>query len=257
MGSRATRGHVSHRIGETLGGSELTIHLIDARTLSDARAFDRAIQILDAEPNLAVLFLALKSIPKRRREQLQEQRVRAATRRLSDRCSPSLLGLNLMTLLRVHTEDGEVVVTDATEGFSPLFSVHQKRFMEYFQRTAEHRGRIAMGSVRIIQSMQLAVTLKAVENFNLDATLEMRGDAARDSTAGGDPLWVVAGLPVGDREPAYMTIAHRSEGPRADCAVCPDGDHVSAIICLGRTWVQRSCRRAGAAPRVVTVEEEV
>ena len=53
-----------------------------------------------------------------------------------------------------------------------------------------------------------------------------------------------------------MTIAHRSEGPRADCAVCPDGDHVSAIICLGRTWVQRSCRSAGVAPRVVTVEED-
>ena len=142
-------------------------------------------------------------------------------------------------------------------GFSPLFGIHQKRYMEYFQRTADHRGIIAMGSVRIIQSMQLAVTLMAVENFNLDATLEMRGDAAMDSTAGGDPLWVVAGLPVGDREPAYMTIAHRSEGPRADCAVCPDGDHVSAIICLGRTWVQRSCRRAGVAPRVVTFEEDV
>ena len=44
MGSRATRGHVSHRIGETLGGSELTIHLIDESTLTDAQTFDRAIQ---------------------------------------------------------------------------------------------------------------------------------------------------------------------------------------------------------------------
>ena len=58
----------SHRIGETLGGSQLTIHLVDARTLTDARAFDRAIQILDGGSNLAVLFLALKPIPKRRRE---------------------------------------------------------------------------------------------------------------------------------------------------------------------------------------------
>ena len=35
---------MSHIIGETLGGSELTIHLVEERTLTDAQTFDRAIQ---------------------------------------------------------------------------------------------------------------------------------------------------------------------------------------------------------------------
>ena len=35
---------MSHGIGEALGRSELTIHLIDERTLTDAQTFDKAIQ---------------------------------------------------------------------------------------------------------------------------------------------------------------------------------------------------------------------
>ena len=65
--------------------------------------------------------------------------------------------------------------------------------MEYFQRTAERKGTNSMGSVRTIQSKHPAVTLMAVENFNLEATLEMRREAARDMAGEGDALWVMAG----------------------------------------------------------------
>ena len=117
-----------------------------------------------------------------------------------------------------------------------------------------------MGSVRIIQSKHLAVTLMAVENFNLEGTLEMRREAARDMPGEGDALWVIAGVPVGVKESAYMTIAHMSEG---DCdrdhvsALCNDRDHVSAVICLGETFVVKSGRRADTSPSVVTYEGDV
>ena len=44
---------------------------------------------------------------------------------VSGPCSPSFLGLNLMTLLRGHTEEGDVVLTDSTEELSPIFKVYQ------------------------------------------------------------------------------------------------------------------------------------
>ena len=62
-------------------------------------------------------------------------------RRLRDHCSPSFLGLNLITLLRSDTEEGEVLLTDVTEGVREIFKAHQIRYMEYFQRTAERKGK--------------------------------------------------------------------------------------------------------------------
>ena len=151
--------------------------------------------------------------------------------------------MNLITLLRSDTEEGQVLLTDVTEGLREIFKAHQMRYMEYFQRTAERKGNISMGSVRIVQSKHLAVTLMAVENCNLEATLEMRRDAARDMAGEGDALWVMTGVLVGVKELAYMMIARVSEGDYDRdhvSALCNDRDHVSAVICLGETFVVKS-----------------
>ena len=134
------------------------VHLIDARSLKDDNlALDRASQWLKGETRLAVLFLALKPIPRQGRERLHKQRIKNVIWRLRGQCSPSFLGLNLITLLRSDTDEGEVLLTDVTEGLKEIFKAHQIRYMEYFQRTAESKGknlwaRCASSSRRILRS---------------------------------------------------------------------------------------------------------
>ena len=257
------------KVMTALGGSEMVVRLIDARKLHDKKAIEMALEWLSPEAGLTVVFLAMKPLAtnferKARRKRLLEM--------LMEKCSITFFDLDLITLTKEHIMEEEWIFTDVTEipeiqPIATILSKSRERYMNYFEEIAAGGCRTARCTTRSVQSKSLAVILMGTVNFDLEAVAEMRRKAAlemeRTFAASEVPepnvLWVVAGVPVSNIQPAHLTIGQVSDGHPAIhrgvnlACTATDAVDIGMKICMGKIFAYKNPHRRKVNDRTPTV----
>ena len=188
------------------------------------------------------------------------------------KASITIFDLDLITVIKDHVLEEEWILSDATQfgGLGSLFTPHMDHFMGCFHQIAERKWREARGTVRIVQSMSLAVVLMGLVHFDAEAVEEMRREAALEyerkvmsSQMAWSVLWVTAGLPATSGQPSYLTIGHVSEGhPNIPQGLKvayaePDTD-IGMVICMGETFKHKTVgQKIGDTPVVTVVKDDL
>ena len=254
------------KVMTALGGSEMVVRLIDARQLRDKKAIEMALEWRSPEAGLTVVFLAMKPLAKNFERKARRKRL---LEMLMEKCSITFFDLDLITLTKEHIMEEEWIFTDATEiqPFATILSKSRERYMNYFEEIAAGGCRTARCTTRSVQSMSLAVILMGTFNFDLEAVAEMRRKAAlemeRTFAASEVPepnvLWVVAGVPVSNIQPAYLTIGQVFAGhPTIHCGVnlartATDHVDIGMKICMGESFKYQNPHRRKVTDRTPMV----
>ena len=166
----------------------------------------------------------------------------------------------------------EWIFTDVTEipEIQPIATILSKsgeRYMNYFEEIAAGGCRTARCTIRSVQSKSLAVILMGTVNFDLEAVAEMRRKAALEmertfaasEVLEPNVLWVVAGVPISNIQPAHLTIGQVSDGHPAihrgvnlACTTTDDVD-IGMNICMGEIFEYKNPRRRKVNERKTTV----
>ena len=140
--------------------------------------------------------------------------------------------------------------------------------MNYFEEIAAGGCRTARCTTRIVQSMSIAVILMGTVNFDLEAVAEMRRKAALEmertfaasEVLEPNVLWVVAGVPVSNIQPAHLTIGQVSDGHPAIhrgvnlACTATDAVDIGMKICMGKIFEYKNPRRREESERTPTAE---